>query len=180
MILVASSSGQARAVRLRTKPRLPLANAYLAMLSSFAVSMICTTSLSPEVRKICLISQPHFLARSLAACARLRSSLISRMPRSVKFKVMMNSMSFSHGIAMSFSGGEHQSKRVTVQGRAIPYFICAPSTSSGHVGERAFHLLLNALNGPAADAALAGNLQHAFAGAQFLELLDRQLFAQKQ
>ena len=33
MIVVASSSGQARAVRLRTKPRLPLANAYLAIVS---------------------------------------------------------------------------------------------------------------------------------------------------
>src|SRR6516164_530149 len=45
-------------------------------------------------------------------------------------------------------------------------FICAPSASRGHAVERAFHLLLNALNGAAADAALAGNLQHAFAGAQ--------------
>jgi hypothetical protein len=45
-------------------------------------------------------------------------------------------------------------------------FICAPSTSRGHDGGRAFHLLLDALNGAAADAALAGNLQRAFAGAQ--------------
>jgi hypothetical protein len=97
MIFVASSSGQARAVWLRTKPRLPLANAYLAMFSPFAVSMICSTSCSPEVRKICLISHPHFFARSCAACARLRSSLISRMPRSVKFKDMTNSTSLSHG-----------------------------------------------------------------------------------
>ena len=65
MILVASSSGQARAVRLRTNPRLPLANAYLAMLSPLALSMICTTSDSPEVRKICLISQPHFFGEIL-------------------------------------------------------------------------------------------------------------------
>jgi hypothetical protein len=43
--------------------------------------------------------------------------------------------------------------------------ICAPSTSRGHADERAFHLP-DALNGAAADAALAGNLQHAFAGAQ--------------
>jgi hypothetical protein len=45
-------------------------------------------------------------------------------------------------------------------------FICVPSTSRGHDGERAFHLLLNALNGAVADAAFAGNLQHAFACAQ--------------
>src|SRR5262249_52768119 len=43
MIFVTSSSGQAQAVRLRTKPRLPLASAYLAMLLLFAVSMIWTT-----------------------------------------------------------------------------------------------------------------------------------------
>ena len=42
--------------------------------------------------------------------------------------------------------------------------ICAPSASRGHAVERALHLLLNALNGPAADAELAGNLQNAFAG----------------
>jgi hypothetical protein len=36
----------------------------------------------------------------------------------------------------------------------------------GLADERAFHLLPDALNGAAADAALAGNLQHAFAGAQ--------------
>jgi len=29
-------------------------------------------------------------------------------------------------------------------------FICVPSVSRGHADERAFHLLLNALNGPAA------------------------------
>jgi hypothetical protein len=29
-------------------------------------------------------------------------------------------------------------------------FICAPSTSRDRADERAFHLLLNALNGPAA------------------------------
>src|SRR5215469_4005042 len=45
-------------------------------------------------------------------------------------------------------------------------FICAPSASRGHADERAFHLLPDALNGAAADATLAGNLQHAFAGAQ--------------
>ena len=44
--------------------------------------------------------------------------------------------------------------------------ICVASASRGHGVERAFHLPLNALNGAAADAALAGNLQHAFAGAQ--------------
>ena len=56
-------------------------------------------------------------------------------------------------------------KRTSGGGRLS--FICdAPSTSRGHGGERAFHLLLDALNGAAADAALAGNLQHAFAGAQ--------------
>jgi bifunctional non-homologous end joining protein LigD len=42
-------------------------------------------------------------------------------------------------------------------------FICVPSASRGHADERAFHLLLNALNGPAADATLAGNSQDAFA-----------------
>jgi hypothetical protein len=45
-------------------------------------------------------------------------------------------------------------------------FICAPSASRGHAVERAFHLLLNALNGPTADANFAGNPQDAFAGAQ--------------
>jgi hypothetical protein len=40
------------------------------------------------------------------------------------------------------------------------------AASRGHAVERAFHLLLNALNGPTADAALAGNLQHALASAQ--------------
>ena len=45
-------------------------------------------------------------------------------------------------------------------------FIFASSPSRGHGGEMAFHLLLDALNGAAADATLAGNLQHAFAGAQ--------------
>ena len=78
MIFVASSNDQARAVRLRTNPRLPLANAYLAMLSPFAVSIIWIRSYSPEVRKICLISQPHFLASSLAAWARLRSNTALR------------------------------------------------------------------------------------------------------
>jgi hypothetical protein len=45
-------------------------------------------------------------------------------------------------------------------------FICAPSTSRGHAVERAFHLLLNALDGPTADATLPGNLQDALASAQ--------------
>jgi hypothetical protein len=45
-------------------------------------------------------------------------------------------------------------------------FICAPSALRGLVGERAFHLLLNALNGPAADTTFAGNPQDAFAGTQ--------------
>ena len=45
-------------------------------------------------------------------------------------------------------------------------FICAPSTSRGHDGERAFHLLLNALNGASADATLTRDLAHALAGAQ--------------
>jgi hypothetical protein len=45
-------------------------------------------------------------------------------------------------------------------------FICAPLASRGHAGERALHILLNALNGPATNAKLAGNLQHAFAEAQ--------------
>jgi hypothetical protein len=55
-------------------------------------------------------------------------------------------------------------KRTSGGGRLS--FICVPLTSRGHDGERAFHLLLNALNGAVADAAFAGNLQHAFASAQ--------------
>src|SRR5438477_5143093 len=47
-------------------------------------------------------------------------------------------------------------------------FICAPSTSRGHDGERAFHLLLNALNGANADANLAGNFDDAVAGPQLI------------
>jgi len=43
-------------------------------------------------------------------------------------------------------------KRTSGGGRLS--FICAPSTSRGHDGERAFHLLLNALNGTNADANL--------------------------
>ena len=39
-------------------------------------------------------------------------------------------------------------------------FICAPSTSRRHADERAFHLLLDALNGAAADAALARHIHH--------------------
>jgi hypothetical protein len=46
-------------------------------------------------------------------------------------------------------------------------FIYSPSASRGHAVERALHLLFNALNGPAADATLAGNPQDAFADAQF-------------
>jgi hypothetical protein len=45
-------------------------------------------------------------------------------------------------------------------------FVCVPSASRGRAVERAFHLLLNALNGPTANAALAGNPQHALAEAQ--------------
>jgi hypothetical protein len=45
-------------------------------------------------------------------------------------------------------------------------FIYLPSASRGHAVERALHLLFNALNGPAADATLAGNPQDAFADAQ--------------
>ena len=45
-------------------------------------------------------------------------------------------------------------------------FICVPSASRGHADERAFHLLLNALHRAGADAALARDLAHAFAGAQ--------------
>ena len=41
-------------------------------------------------------------------------------------------------------------------------FTYAPSTSRGHADERAFHLLLDALNGAGADAALARDLAHAF------------------
>jgi signal transduction histidine kinase len=52
---------------------------------------------------------------------------------------------------------------------ASSHFICAPSASRGHADERALHLLLNALNGAAADAALAGNLE---AGQLVLELSD--------
>ena len=40
IIFVISSIDQARTVRLRTKPKLQLASVYLAMLASFAVSMI--------------------------------------------------------------------------------------------------------------------------------------------
>jgi hypothetical protein len=45
-------------------------------------------------------------------------------------------------------------------------FLCVPSASRGHAVERAFHLLLNTLNSPAADATLTGNPQDAFASAQ--------------
>ena len=45
-------------------------------------------------------------------------------------------------------------------------FICVLSASRGHAGERAFHLLLNALNGAGADAALARDLANAFAATQ--------------
>jgi hypothetical protein len=44
---------------------------------------------------------PHFLVSSLATWARLRSSLISRIPRSVKFKDLMNSISFSHVLSVA-------------------------------------------------------------------------------
>jgi hypothetical protein len=44
-------------------------------------------------------------------------------------------------------------------------FICAPSASRGRADERAFHLLLNALNGANADANLAGNFDDASAWA---------------
>src|SRR6185312_6428015 len=70
-IFMNSSAGQTRAVRPRTWPPMPLASANLAILSPFAVSTKSTRSDSPEVRYTCLISQPHFLARSRAACARL-------------------------------------------------------------------------------------------------------------
>jgi hypothetical protein len=45
-------------------------------------------------------------------------------------------------------------------------FTCAPSASRGRDGERAFHLLLDALNGAGADAALARDLAHAFPATQ--------------
>ena len=45
-------------------------------------------------------------------------------------------------------------------------FICVPSASRGHADERAFYLLLNALDGPTADATLAGNFRDAFAETQ--------------
>jgi hypothetical protein len=43
-------------------------------------------------------------------------------------------------------------------------FIYAPPTSRGRADERAFHLVLDALNGAGADAALACDLAHAHAG----------------
>jgi hypothetical protein len=52
------------------------------------------------------------------------------------------------------------------QGQGRFSFTCAPSASRRRADERAFHLLPDALNGATADATLAGNLQHAFAGAQ--------------
>src|SRR6516225_6057799 len=45
-------------------------------------------------------------------------------------------------------------------------FTCAPSASRDCADERAFHLLLNALHRTSANAALARDLAHAFAGAQ--------------
>jgi hypothetical protein len=51
-------------------------------------------------------------------------------------------------------------------GHARANFICAPFALRGHVGERAGHLPPNTLNGPAANAKLAGNLQDAFAATQ--------------
>src|SRR5271169_1963993 len=78
---------------------------------------------------------------------------------------------------MRFSGTARQEKfafvfSMRLAGRSIGGerlgrfgFICA-SASRGHAVERAFHLLLNALNGPTADATLASNPQDAFAGAQ--------------
>jgi hypothetical protein len=41
------------------------------------------------------------------------------MPLSVKFKDMMNSILFSHMVAMLFGGGEHQPKQVRLQDRAM-------------------------------------------------------------
>jgi hypothetical protein len=45
-------------------------------------------------------------------------------------------------------------------------FTCAPSTSRGRAGERAFHLLLNALHRAGPDAALTRDLAYAFAATQ--------------
>jgi hypothetical protein len=53
------------------------------------------------------------------------------------------------------------------KGTARFSFFYSPSASRGHAVERALHLLFNALNGPTADATLAGNPQDAFADAQF-------------
>ena len=54
-----------------------------------------------------------------------------------------------HVLPMSAFGG----KATSGGGRFS--FICALSASRGHADERAFHLLLDALNGAAANAALA-------------------------
>src|ERR1700687_871005 len=89
-ILRNSASGHARAVRVRTLPSAPSANANLAMLSPLDVSRKITMSLSPDVRYTCLISTTTFLASSRAACARLGASLTARIPWSVQWSDSMN------------------------------------------------------------------------------------------
>src|SRR5215469_11335762 len=119
MILVASSSGQARAVRLRTNPRLPLANAYLAMLPPLAVSMICTTSLSPEVRKICLISQPHFFGEILrrVGAFKIVFDFANAALREVQGHDEQHTVLL--WLAMSFSSGSISQKPVRAQDQPI-------------------------------------------------------------